>query len=119
MSHLPIDPSNEASAEDVPLPSPSQELILYNTPEEPPTRFEDLDPPYSEYPAVPLGTALYPENAVYALGIRQVIPNSTWVFEKWFNWSAGDHYAIYLNDLINVVASDTAKPMWEGACSHI
>lgn len=109
MSHLPIDPSNEASAEDVPLSSPSQELILYNPPETPPTRFEDLDPPYSEYPAVPLGTALYPENAVYALGIRQVIPNSAWVFEKWFNWSAGDHYAIYLNDLVNVVASGTAK----------
>lgn len=108
MSHLPIDPSNEASAEDVPLPSPSQELILYNPPETPPTRFEDLDPPYSEYPAVPLGTALYPENAVYALGIRQVMPYSRWVFEKWFNWSSGDYYAIYINNLVSAAASDTA-----------
>lgn len=108
MSHLPIDPSNEATAEGAPRASPSQELILYSAPEEPPTRFEDLDPPYSNYPAVPLDTTLYPENAVYALGVRQVMPYSRWVFEKWFGWSAGDYYAIYINDLIIAAASDIA-----------
>ena len=51
---------------------------------------------------------MYPENAVYALGVRQVMPYSRWVFEKWIGWSAGDYYAIYINDLINPVVSDTA-----------
>lgn len=104
MSNLPSDPS-KSPADDTPALPPSQALIPYQTPEQPPTRIEDLDPPYSAYPTVPLELVPYPENCVYALGIRHVWAYSQWIFEKWFNWNLGDFRAIYFNDLINAASS--------------
>ncbi|NMZ03609.1 YncE family protein [Pseudomonas proteolytica] len=108
MSNLPMDPSNEPVDDQVPAQPLSQDLVLYHTPELPPTRVEDLDPPYSAYLAVPLEQALYPENAVYALGIRQVQPYSYWFFERWFTWSSGDYYAIYIDNLVEAKQSGIA-----------
>lgn len=105
MSNLPSDPTNEPPVEGTPALPPSQELIPCQAPEQPPTRVEDLDPPYSAYPAVSLELVPYPESGVYALGIRHVLSYSQWIFEKWFNWTPGDFHAIYFNDFIKPASS--------------
>ncbi|MDY4300702.1 hypothetical protein SO486_12010, partial [Pseudomonas salmasensis] len=47
-----------------------------------PQRVEDLDPPYSAYPAIPL-SYVPGEVAVYGLGIRHVRPYALYSFENW------------------------------------
>ncbi|SDU94383.1 hypothetical protein [Pseudomonas mucidolens] len=72
-------------------------------------RIEDLDPPYSAYPAVDLTAALYPEAGIWGMGIRHVDSHARWVFEKWFNWNLNDYYAIHLNDPNNPAAADITQ----------
>lgn len=74
----------------------------------PPTRVEDLDPPYSAFPRVNIQLAPYPEVGEYGLGIRHVRPYAQFVLEQWFDFSLNDYFAVYLNDLINPVADDIA-----------
>ncbi|OPA89722.1 hypothetical protein BFW88_15210, partial [Pseudomonas fluorescens] len=65
-----------------------------------PQRAEDLDHPYSAHPAILLGSAPYPENGVYGLGIRHVRPYALFAFERWTVQSLQDYYAVYLQDLV-------------------
>jgi len=110
MSDRPVDPACEChSMDDTPTPAPSQELVPFTPATVPttlPQRVEDLDPPYSAYPSISLRSTLYPENAPIGLGIRHVRPYAHFIFEKWHLWSAYDYYALYLDDLLNAVASD-------------
>ena len=71
-----------------------------------PQRAEDLDHPYSAHPAILLGSAPYPENGVYGLGIRHVRPYALFAFERWTVQSLHDYYAIYLQDLTFPAADD-------------
>ena len=74
----------------------------------PPTRAEDLDPPYSAYPAVSIshlpGESMY----AYGMGLRQTVPYATWLFEKWFEWAPHDFYALRFDHVLLPVASDNA-----------
>ena len=74
----------------------------------PPTRVEDLDPPYSAFPRVNIQLAPYPEVGEYGLGIRHVRPYAQFVLERWSGFSLNDYFAVYLNDLINSAADDIA-----------
>ena len=71
-------------------------------------RAEDLDHPYSAYPAILLLT-VYPEAAVYGLGIRHVRPYALFVFERWLNINSNDYFAFYLNDLVYSAADDLVE----------
>jgi len=109
MSNLPVDPAADSRGDEAPPLLLSQDMVVYNTPNptaNSPRRIEDLDPPFSAYPHIPLHATLYPENAVYGLAIRHVTPYAYFVFEKWTGWSLSDFYALYLDDLLNAVAAD-------------
>ncbi|WP_209445921.1 Ig-like domain-containing protein [Pseudomonas paralactis] len=76
-----------------------------------PQRLENLDHPYSAYPAIPLAHVPY-EVAVYGLGIRHVRPYALYSFENWTSLGLNDYFAIYFDDLIypaadGLVADDT------------
>ena len=75
----------------------------------PPRRIEDLDPPYSAYPAIALTFTTHPETGKYGLGIRHVRPYARWLLEKWGNWNTNDYYALYINNLTSTVASAVVK----------
>lgn len=85
------------------LPKPAPEPV-----NPPPTRVEDLDPPYSAFPRVNIQLAPYPEVGEYGLGIRHVRPYAQFVLERWPSFSLNDYFAVYLNDLINPAADDIA-----------
>ena len=74
----------------------------------PPTRVEDLEPPYSAYPAVSIshlpGESMY----AYGMGLRQTVPYATWIFLKWFEWESHDFYALFFDHASLPVASDNA-----------
>lgn len=74
----------------------------------PPTRVEDLDPPYSAYPPVSISHLPGESKYAYGMGLRHTVPYATWVFEKWFAWSLLDFYALYFDDAPLPVASDNA-----------
>lgn len=45
-------------------------------------RVEDLEDPYSRFHHVDM--SIYPDEPYhYGMGIRQVVPHATWVFERW------------------------------------
>ncbi|WP_158267386.1 hypothetical protein [Pseudomonas aylmerensis] len=109
MSNLPVDPAADSRGDEAPPLLLSQDMVAYNTHNptaNSPRRVEDLDPPFSAYPHIPLHATLYPENGVYGLAIRHITPYAYFVFEKWFDWSFFDFYALYLEDLLNPVAAD-------------
>lgn len=74
----------------------------------PPTRVEDLEPPYSAFPRINIQLAPYPEVGEYGLGIRHVRPYAQFVLEQWHGFSLNDYFAVYLNDLNNAAADDIA-----------
>jgi hypothetical protein len=111
MSNLPVDPAADSRGDEAPPLLLSQDMVVYNTPNptaNSPRRVEDLDPPFSAYPHIPLHATLYPENGLYGLAIRHVTPYAYFVFEKWAGWSLSDFYGLYLDDLLNAVAADIA-----------
>lgn len=75
----------------------------------PPTRVEDLDPPYSAYPAVPINHLPGEDIYAYALGRRHVIPYATWVIERWHTWAFLDYFALYFDHAMLPVASDNVS----------
>lgn len=72
----------------------------------------DLAPPTSYFPAVQLQPQftstppLYPETAVWGMGIRHVSP-AMFTFLPWAERALGDYYAIRIQDLNNPAASNT------------
>ncbi|QXH79099.1 Ig-like domain-containing protein [Pseudomonas salmasensis] len=73
-----------------------------------PQRVEDLDHPYSAYPAIPL-SYVPGEVAVYGLGIRHVRPYALYSFENWTSQSSNDYFAIYFDDLVYAAADDLVE----------
>ncbi|KRA22615.1 hypothetical protein [Pseudomonas sp. Root569] len=73
-----------------------------------PQREEDLDPPYSAYPAIPLGH-VPDEGVVYGLGIRHVRPYAVYSYDKWAIQRPGDYFAIHLGDPVNAAADDLVE----------
>ncbi|QJI29175.1 hypothetical protein HKK55_10785 [Pseudomonas sp. ADAK18] len=71
-----------------------------------PRRLSDLEDPYSRFSHVDL-SAFPDEPYYYGLGIRQILPNATWLFERWFDWNLFDSFLLYLNDMVDPVAGDT------------
>ena len=75
-----------------------------------PQRVENLDPPYSAYPSVPIAGHVPGEVAVYGLGIRHVRPYALMSFENWSAQGIDDYFASYFGrsdaDLAFPVADD-------------
>ncbi|WP_338569242.1 YncE family protein [Pseudomonas canadensis] len=105
MTNDPSIPDNDESS----LPSSDSHPVVTIAPVQSTgglaARVEDLDDPYSAFPHVDLSD--FPdEPSFYGMGIRQVVPEATWVFERWEGFTVFDSYLLYLNDMTNAVAAD-------------
>ncbi|RFD33754.1 hypothetical protein CER19_02000 [Pseudomonas sp. GL93] len=110
MSDYPLDPgsardpsiTDDASFPVACLPHQRESIVAG------PQRVEDLDHPYSAYPAIPL-RHVPGEVAVYGLGIRHVRPYALYSLERWTSQSPNDYFAIYFDDLNNAAADDLVE----------
>lgn len=73
------------------------------TPTNPPYD-EDLTPPNSAYPSIPLGNTVYPENGVWGIGRRHVISYGTFLTFPWARMSLNDTCELYIQDPRDPVA---------------
>ncbi|WP_428553265.1 YncE family protein [Pseudomonas edaphica] len=80
----------------------------------------DLEPPTSYFPAVQLQPQftstppLYPETAVWGMGIRHGSP-AMFTFSPWTGRVLGDYYAIRIQDLINPAGSNAISDLGASA----